>query len=154
VPDSLVVDYSWLVDPSRGDEQIRVIAWHMARGRAIVAGWPMPDAARNAARWADARYAWGGGNLREARARFVVAYGTEPSFDELAAFEPDAGKPNVRPWRHADALVDTAARDRGEEPTTVIETVSKKKVIAEIAIGAAALLALVLVAVGVAKLAR
>lgn len=155
VPDSLVVDYEWLVDAERGDEQIRVVAWHMARGRDVVSHWAMPDAKSNAARWADVRYAWGGGNLRKSRARFVAAVGHEPTFDQLAAFEPNAGVPNVRPWYHANAIVAAANKDRGylaEHPIAPLAPDSKKKVIAEIALGALALLGVVLTLVGIARI--
>lgn len=126
IQDSLTVDYSWLIDPDHADDQIRVIAWHMARGRTIVSGWAMPDARGNSARWADVRYSWGGGNLRAARARYVDAYGAEPTFAALSMFEPDAGGGNVRPWRHANELVSRAASDRGS-PVVDVDSSEKKK---------------------------
>lgn len=116
VPDSMTVDLEWMDDPSHADEQVRVVAWHMARGRDLVAAWPMPDARANAARWADARYSWGGGNLRSARKRYIAAHGIEPTFPQLAVAEPDAGKPNVRPWHHADRVVQLAESDRATGP--------------------------------------
>lgn len=113
VQGSLAVDYDWLLDADHAEDQVRVVAWHMARGRSIVETWPMADAVSNRARWADARYAWGGGNVKKAVAAFTAKHGREPTFGELAVELPDAGKPNVRPWHHADRLVELAAADTG-----------------------------------------
>jgi hypothetical protein len=126
----LQVPLAWLTSAEHGDEQARVIAWHMARGRTLVSAWGMPDAVANAALWSDARYAWGAGNLRKALARFKSSNGRLPTFDELALAEPNAGwsekrqKFNVRPWIHARAIVASALRDRNAQKKNPSETLS------------------------------
>lgn len=147
------VDWEWLIDGTRADDQIRVIAWHMARGRGIVSGWGMPDAHANAARWADARYSWGGGNLKRSIATFEAMRGGKPTFAELAEFEPDAGVPNVRPWLHADRLVARAESDRGSTPSDRGSTPSIAAWGgASVAIGAVAFAGLAMVAIGIARI--
>jgi len=105
---------SWadMKDADKGDLQLRVVAWLVANGRKAVSSWSPPDAKSNAHLWADARYAWGGGNLKSAIADYKVTHGRAPTFDELAAALPDAGKPNVRPWVHARAVATAARTDR------------------------------------------
>jgi hypothetical protein len=149
VDPELRVEWPALIDADRGNDQIRVVAWHMARGRSIVSSWSMADAASNAARWADVRYAWGGGHLKSAVASFIGAHGHRPTFAELAAELPDAGAPNVAPWRHANLLVELSSKDSGiglELPT------SKKKMMLQVVVGAAAFMGLALVAIGIARL--
>jgi hypothetical protein len=109
---TLHVEYAWLIDPAHGDDQVRVCAWIQAKQRNVVSHQSMPDAKTNAAKWADARYAWGGGNIDDARNTFAAQYGRQPTFDELAAFMPNAGYPNVSPWRHANAVVARSMVDR------------------------------------------
>jgi hypothetical protein len=158
VADSLAVDWEWLVDADHGDDQIRVVAWHQARGRAIVAGWGMPDAASHAPLWADARYGWGGGHLRRAISDYEAAHGVKPTFDQLAAELPDAGAPNVRPWHHARHVADLAAADGGRgvlavgpiggDTTAPLFTAAA---VVPVLIGAGLFLGLTLLAVGIAK---
>lgn len=95
-----------------GEKQIDVVAWLVARGRSVVKTWGLPDGDENAAKWADARYSWGGGNLKNAIADYQSTRGSRPTFDQLAAYLPDAGKPNVKPWYHARAVFARAQQDR------------------------------------------
>ena len=101
-------------DPEAAHHQLRVVAWLVANGRRAVAKWGYPDSKTNAVLWADARYAWGGGNIKAAVAEYQATHdGASPTFAQLAAFKPDAGKPNVRPWHHAIKVRDLAVADRG-----------------------------------------
>lgn len=132
------VPLAWLTDAAHGSEQVRVVAWHLARGRTIVAAWGMPDAVSNAGLWCDARYGWGAGNLRSAIKRFEAANGRLPTFDELAAAEPNAGwserrqKFNVRPWVHARANQRVAAADRALQKKNPAETIANAETAGDI----------------------
>lgn len=97
-----------------GEAQLAVVAWLVSHGRAVVRAWGLPDGGDNAALWADARYGWGPGNLKNAIADYQADHGRKPTFAQIAEAYPDAGKPNVRPWYHARKVVSRAQQDRDE----------------------------------------
>lgn len=104
--------WAQMQDADSGDLQLRVTAWLVGNGRKVVSSWSPPDAKSSAHLWGDARYAWGGGNLRSAIADYTEKHGHAPTFDQLALELPDAGKPHVRPWIHARTVEAAARADR------------------------------------------
>lgn len=111
-----------LIDPDHADGQIRAIAWLIGRSRQVVSSWSMPDAKSNAHLWGDLRYGWGGGNTKDAIAKYKAEHGAAPTFDQLeaassSAYDEDGdGKIDIRPFMHARSVARLAAKDRGEAP--------------------------------------
>lgn len=115
-----------LIDPAHASGQIRAMAWCVASSRKTVRAWGMPDAKSNADLWADVRYGWGGGHLRAAIDNYKAEHGGKsPTFAELEASSPAAydesgdGEIDIRPFQHARAVHNIAAKDRGEAPIPI-----------------------------------